>query len=133
VTNRILQSAVADGLATSITGCSFLHARACLNACAHVATGTASGSAQLWHGRAKWALPLHDVVAESAVPAARHAYIMPPMPPIPPMGGNGAASLSGGASTTMHSEVVISELTDAASRSAVRTTFKGSMMPAQHA
>ena len=52
---------------------------------------------------------------------------------MPPIGGGAAAPSSAGASTTMHSEVVMSELTDAASTSAVRTTFSGSMMPASAA
>lgn len=38
---------------------------------------------------------------------------------------------SAGSSTMMHSDVVMRELTDAASTRAVRTTFNGSMMPAR--
>lgn len=53
------------------------------------------------------------------------------MPSMPPGIGGPFALSSAGASTTMHSDVVISELTDAASTSAVLTTFNGSMIPAQ--
>lgn len=55
---------------------------------------------------------------------------MPSIPPGIPPGGPLALS-SAGASTTMHSDVVISELTDAASTRAVLTTFSGSMIPAR--
>ena len=47
---------------------------------------------------------------------------------MPPMGG--AAGFSSGASTMQHSDVVSSEATPEASWSAVRTTLKGSRIPA---
>mmetsp|Transcript_28121 Transcript_28121/g.68242 ORF Transcript_28121/g.68242 Transcript_28121/m.68242 type:complete len:305 (+) Transcript_28121:254-1168(+) len=55
---------------------------------------------------------------------------MPPMPPIPPMPPPPAGASSLGSSTTMASVVVMSDATLAASTSAVRQTFVGSMMPA---
>ena len=54
---------------------------------------------------------------------------MPPMPPMPESPGK-KAGLSSLMSVIMHSDVIMSDATDAASVSAVRTTLSGSSTPA---
>ena len=79
----------------------------------------------------KFARPLCGLMS-AASRASSVTYIIPPIPPIPPMpppisGMAGASFL--GASTMAASVVRISEATEAASISAVRTTLTGSMIP----